>query len=133
MSTKKSNFVAQPVIPSGASFDYFVNGQNFKIPYEDLKTLLGFGNGNPNTNNVFTSLDYSIQASDDFVVGTGVITLTFPLGSTAVKALTIKNDGVSSITLDGNGATIEDGLTLTTTQAETYLYDDDNTNWVKVT
>lgn len=41
MSTKKSDFTSQPIIPSGATFDYVVNGQNFKLPKEDLLASLG--------------------------------------------------------------------------------------------
>ncbi len=38
---KKSNFPAETSVLGGASFDYFVNGVNFKITFEDLKASLG--------------------------------------------------------------------------------------------
>jgi len=41
MSTKKSNFVSQPTIPAASTFDYVANGQNFKLPVEDLLASLG--------------------------------------------------------------------------------------------
>ncbi len=36
MSSKKTNFIAQPIIPDGAFFDYFLSGQNRKIAKNDL-------------------------------------------------------------------------------------------------
>lgn len=38
---KKSNFPAQKTVLSGASFDYFANGVNYKISFDDLLPQLG--------------------------------------------------------------------------------------------
>lgn len=38
---KKSNFPAKTTVLSGASFDYFVGGTNFKIPFTDFVNELG--------------------------------------------------------------------------------------------
>ncbi len=38
---KKSNFSAQTVIPSGATFDFVYNGTNYKITVEDMIAAFG--------------------------------------------------------------------------------------------
>jgi len=131
MGVKKSNFVADTTVPVNSTFDFVINGQNFKITIENFKTLLGIGNGNPDPNVIFRALDYTILVSDDFVVGTGPIAFTFPPNPT--KSVTLKNNGIDPITLNGNGASVEGGLTLATTQSETYLHDPTANNWMKVT
>lgn len=41
MGLKKSKFAADTAIPAGSTFDFVINGQNFKITKEDLLTALG--------------------------------------------------------------------------------------------
>jgi len=40
MSSKKSDFTAQSVVPSGSTFDFVYQGQNYKITYANLLTAL---------------------------------------------------------------------------------------------
>ena len=42
MGLKKSKFTADNSVPSGSTFDFVSNGQNFKITREDLIAALGF-------------------------------------------------------------------------------------------
>lgn len=41
MGLKKSEFTADTTIPAGSTFDFVINGQNFKITIEDLISYLG--------------------------------------------------------------------------------------------
>ena len=78
-----------------------------------------------------TSGDYTALITDDFVVGENTITLTFPTLTTAIKSLTFKNNGVNTITLDGNGSSVENGTVLSTTQARKFI--PTTSGWLEVT
>ncbi len=65
--------------------------------------------------------NYQVLVADDFVVGTGLITITFPLLADSIKSFVVKNNGVSNITLNGGGESIEGGLTVTPGQARRFI------------
>jgi len=130
MSLRKSEFTGKTTILDADTLDFVSSGQNYKITYSDLKTLMGIGNGNPDSNIHFTAIDYTIPSEMDYVVGTGTITLTMPV--TPTKAVNIKNNGVGTITLDPGTNTIENSSTVATTAARKFIFDETNTEWLEL-
>lgn len=70
---------------------------------------------------VETGVNYTALISDDVVVGSNAITLTFPPLANSEKAIVFKNNGVASITLDGNGSSFEGSATLLSTVARKFI------------
>jgi len=121
MSVKKSNFTADTVIPDASTLDFVSPGTNLKITFANFKTVLGIGNGLNTPNIVETGLDYDVLVTDDYIIGSGTITVKFPLRANATKPFYVKNDGVGTITLDGNGSTVPGASTISTTVARLFV------------
>ena len=121
MGLKKSKFVADISIPATGTFDFVINGQNFKITIENFKKFLGIGNGLNSPNIRETGISITLLVTDDYIVGTGDITITFPILLNSTKPFTIKNDGIGTITADGNGSSITGSSTMSPGVSRKYL------------
>ena len=91
---------------------------NRTVEIDDLLSLIELNDGETI---VETAVNYDAQPQDDYVSGAGTITLKFPLLTAAIKGITFKNNGVGTITLDGNGSSVENGTVLSTTVARKFI------------
>jgi len=105
-------------------------GDNFEYLAEDGQYTV------PTGNIVEVSTAYTQVVRDDVIIGTGGVAFTIDLIllSTAVKAITIRNDATATITLDGNGAeTIEGNATFALAPGTSIiLVPTSGTDWVEV-
>jgi len=76
------------------------------------------------------SANYSVQVVDDFVCSTGDNTTLFPLLVDAVRSVTFKSKS-GTITLDGNGSSVEGSASVTPAQSRKFL--PVATGWVEIT
>ena len=79
-------------------------------------------------------VDYQVLPVDSYVVvdsGIGAgITLTFPIITSAVKAVTFLNESAFACTLDGNGSTVQNGTNLAAAARRTFIKS--STGWLEV-
>lgn len=75
------------------------------------------------------SANYQVLVTDDIIVATGTLTVTLPLLSNADKKVAIKSIS-GTVTVDGNGSTVEAPVSLTAGQANTYV--PVSTGWVQI-
>ena len=88
----------------------------------------GGGDGDPTI--VEISASYDILVGDDIILSTGTHTVKMPLLANAVRDVVIKSVS-GTITIDGNGSSVEGGLTITTTQARRFA--PETTGWKEIT
>jgi len=76
------------------------------------------GGGVPSegANLVRVSGDYQILVTDQYVISDGGNTLTLPLLANATQPVYIINEGVTNDTVDGNGSTVPNSLTISPTE-----------------
>lgn len=128
---RKSRFPVQasPTL-AGSTFDYVTESTNFKITFEALQALLV---GTPGAKNIVEiAADYTMDGTEDIIIGTGIITISLISAALADRDTTFIADTGSTVVLLPNGTdTIPSAVITLTSEQSTTLVPTTNNKWVR--